>query len=46
MVDGILESEGIVEGWLLCWTDGLDDGRPDKLGISLGCDVGQCDTEG
>ena len=24
----------------------MDDGRPDKVGLSLGCDVGQSETEG
>ena len=40
------DNEGFVEGWLLGSNDGCDEGRPDKLGLSLGCDVGQSETEG
>ena len=40
------DNEGLIEGWLLDWDDGCNEGRPDKLGLSLGCDVGQSETEG
>ena len=40
------DNEGLIEGWLLGWDDGCIEGRPDKLGLSLGCDVGQSETEG
>ena len=33
-------------GDLLSWLDGGDDGIADILGLSLGCEVGQSETEG
>ena len=47
---GMLDSEGFIDGCDVgnCdgWPDGNDDGRPEILGESLGCDVGQAEPEG
>ena len=43
---GMTDNEGRVDGCLLGWDDGWDEGGPDELGLSLGCDVGQSETEG
>mmetsp|Transcript_11842 Transcript_11842/g.25957 ORF Transcript_11842/g.25957 Transcript_11842/m.25957 type:complete len:90 (+) Transcript_11842:125-394(+) len=48
--DGIDVGKSVTDrsllGFELGCDDGIDDGSPDKLGISLGCDVGQFETEG
>ena len=43
---GLPEIEGLFEGWLLCEDDGSKEGRPETLGLSEGCDVGQSDMLG
>ena len=40
------ECVGNVDGCLVGEAEGLDDGRIDKLGLRLGCKVGQSETEG
>ena len=43
---GMIDNEGRVDGCLLGSDDGFDEGGPDELALSLGCDVGQSETEG
>ena len=47
-IDGLDEVVGIelVDGLVLGWDEGIEDGWTDRLGNSLGIDVGQPDTEG
>ena len=40
------EEEGLTEGWMLGLDDGCVEGSPEELGLPLGCDVGQSETEG
>ena len=39
------DSEGLIEDWLLGWDDWHNEGRPNKVGLSLGCDISRSKKE-
>ena len=42
----MLDTDGASLGFVSGCDEGWDEGLPDKLGLSLGCEVGQCEDEG